>query len=366
MDDPSLVDSVYECGFVPEMWPGVLDQLATIAGARGGAFVTGNSTSVSNGTASASLQAELHFVFANGVLKRSERQARTLARCHSGFLRNSDFHSLEELARDPLHREVLGPAGLGYAAGTAIAMPTGDVFMISVEREKAKGPVELEAIRRLDRLRPHIARSAFLSARQNLTRARHTSDALALIGLPAIVMNEAGKVLAANHLVEDLKAHLVWRADDRFALKDRDANTILQQAVATIGSEGDRPVRSFVLRSDGAGAAMVAHVLPLRGSARDIFSRCAAVLVMTPVTMPQAPSVELVQSLFDLTPTEARVARGIATGETVEQIAIGGGVSHHTVRTHLRAVFGKTGCRRQAEVAALLGAIAVPVGRPAR
>ena len=58
--------------------------------------------------------------------------------------------------------------------------------------------------------------------------------------------------------------------------------------------------------------------------ARDIFVRCTGVLVMTPVTLPQAPPVELVQSLFDLTPAEARVARNLAAGETVEDLTLGG------------------------------------------
>jgi DNA-binding CsgD family transcriptional regulator len=39
------------------------------------------------------------------------------------------------------------------------------------------------------------------------------------------------------------------------------------------------------------------------------------------ITPPQAPPVELVQSLFDLSPAEARVARRLAAGETVEKIA---------------------------------------------
>jgi DNA-binding CsgD family transcriptional regulator len=90
--------------------------------------------------------------------------------------------------------------------------------------------------------------------------------------------------------------------------------------------------------------------------------RCAGVLVMTPVTLPQAPPVELVQSLFDLTPAEARVARGLTNGETVEELASIGGVSHNTVRTQVRGVLDKTGCRRQAEVVALLGGIAVARG----
>ena len=83
---------------------------------------------------------------------------------------------------------------------------------------------------------------------------------------------------------------------------------------------------------------------------------------MTPVTPPQAPPVELVQSLFDLTPTEARVARSLAAGKTVENIASDSSVSLSTVRTHIRGVLEKTGCNRQAEVIALLSGIVPPRG----
>jgi DNA-binding CsgD family transcriptional regulator len=88
---------------------------------------------------------------------------------------------------------------------------------------------------------------------------------------------------------------------------------------------------------------MVAHVIPIRLSARDIFVRCFGVLALTPITRPQAPPGELVQSLFDLTPAEARVARSLATGKTVEAIATEGSVSLNTVRTHVRHVLAKTG-----------------------
>jgi len=64
-----------------------------------------------------------------------------------------------------------------------------------------------------------------------------------------------------------------------------------------------------------------------------------------------------VQSLFDLTPAEARVARSLASGKTVGAIATEGGVSLNTVRTHVRGVLEKTGCTRQAEVIALLSGI---------
>jgi DNA-binding CsgD family transcriptional regulator len=85
--------------------------------------------------------------------------------------------------------------------------------------------------------------------------------------------------------------------------------------------------------------------------------RSAVVLILTPVALPQAPSVELVQSLFDLTPAEARVARGLAAGKTVDDIATDGGTSANTIRTQVRGVLEKTGCNRQVDVVALLTAI---------
>ena len=75
--------------------------------------------------------------------------------------------------------------------------------------------------------------------------------------------------------------------------------------------------------------------------------------------MPQAPPVELVQSLFDLTPAEARVARSLAAGKTVADIASAGGVSRNTIVEHLGRVMEKTGCHRQAEVVALLTGVSL-------
>jgi DNA-binding CsgD family transcriptional regulator len=81
------------------------------------------------------------------------------------------------------------------------------------------------------------------------------------------------------------------------------------------------------------------------------------VLILTPVTAAQAPPVELVRSLFDLTPAETRVARAIAAGGSVEDIAAAANLSVNTIRSQLNRVFMKTGCTRQGELVALLGGI---------
>ena len=133
-------------------------------------------------------------------------------------------------------------------------------------------------------------------ARLQLDRARVAADALAALGVPALVFDETGKVLRANALIEQLTGHVRWRAFDRVSLKDRSGDQLLRDAIATIDSENGSGVRSFPVRDAEAESTMVAHVIPVRLSARDVFLRCAGVLTMTPVTAPRAPPVELVQS----------------------------------------------------------------------
>jgi DNA-binding CsgD family transcriptional regulator len=53
------------------------------------------------------------------------------------------------------------------------------------------------------------------------------------------------------------------------------------------------------------------------------------------------------------------VARGLATGDSLDDIAAKGSVSRNTVRAQLQQVLEKTGCERQAEVAALLSGVAL-------
>jgi DNA-binding CsgD family transcriptional regulator len=359
--DPELVDRIYESSLVPELWPGVLDELGRIAEGIGGALFI-SKADIQYWTASPGSRERVERLVNEGWFWRGQLPARLFGAHHPGFLNDLDLLTLEELEKEPFYRDIYRPLGVGWGVATAIPIPTGENVIFVLTRRTERGPVERVIVQKLDELRPHLARSALMSARLQLERARIASETLAALGLPALVLDERGKVLAANPLIEALTGYVQWRAQDRVSLKDRAADQLLRDAITAIDVEGGTSVRSFPVRDTGADAMMVAHVVPIRLSARDIFVRCAAVLVLTPVTLPRALPVELVQSLFDLTPAEARVARSLSAGETVETITSTGGVSLNTVRTQVRGVLEKTGCRRQAEVVALLSGIAFPHG----
>ncbi len=363
----TLVDRIYECAFEPALWPETLDEIAKISGSRGGGFLTAQfKGGVLRSTASPALYDDIASYVSEDWLQRDRRSGRVTKAAHDGFLTDYDVFSPEELAQDSAHCEFFRPRGIGWRIDTAAPLPTGDWFIFTFPRDYALGPVDATIIAQLDALRPHLARSALLSARLQLERARIASEALAFIGVPALVLDDHARVIAANTLIETMTDHLRWRARDRASFRDPRAEAQFCQACETLHVEkcqASAPVRSFAVRDADARAAMVAHLVPIRGGARDVFVRCAAVLVLTPVTVPHAPPIELIRSLFDLTPSEARVARRIAIGETVDEIAAGSGVTRNTVRSQLRNVLEKTGCRRQAEIVALLGGVAsLPYG----
>jgi hypothetical protein len=180
-----------------------------------------------------------------------------------------DLFTADEWDPEPLYCDFWRPLGIGWCVGTAIAIPTGENVTFCLTRWTERGPFERTFVQKLDELRPHLARSALMSARLQLERARIASETLAALGLPALVLDERGKVLAANHLIEALTSYIYWGAQDRVSLKDGGADNLLRDAITAIDVAGGSAVRSFPVRDTGAEAMMVAHVIPIRLSARE-------------------------------------------------------------------------------------------------
>jgi hypothetical protein len=87
--EQELIDRIYECAFIPELWLGVLDELAKIAGARGG-FLFAANKEVQKWTASASCWAGSESFVSGHFYTRSQLASRVIATRHAGFLTEYD------------------------------------------------------------------------------------------------------------------------------------------------------------------------------------------------------------------------------------------------------------------------------------
>lgn len=346
-----FIDRIYEAPFAPEMWPGVLNDLAAMTESKGGLLLSTRERAL-NWTASDSVYGAFDEYLQGGWFRRCGRRVCLLEKAHSQFLTELDYWSEDELRNNDIYREFFYPRDLGWSAGTGLVMPTGDHIVLSVERNLERGPIEERYLDMLNTLRPHLARAAMLAARMGLQTAATARDAFSKLMIPVVLLDLNGTGVECSEEAETLAGVIVWGANGRIVLKDGDANDLFQKALASL--DKGSAVQSFAIKNDDGRPTHVAHIVPVSGSAHDIFAKGYALLVFNPIDGKARAPLDLLRSLFDLTAAEAHVARELGAGTPVETIAADGGVSINTVRTQIRKIMEKTGCKRMPEVAALI------------
>ncbi|TXN63852.1 LuxR C-terminal-related transcriptional regulator [Methylobacterium sp. WL6] len=354
----ALVDLIYEAAVVPEIWPEVLDRIAAATGSVG-AIILAEGRHGPRWRATGALLTHLPEAIATGLMAVNPRPGRALALGHSGFVHDLDLFTHAEMDADPMYG-FLRARGLGWCTGVAIPTVGEDAVIFSWERAFAAGPFTPETVRALDPLRAHLARAGLIATRLGLAQARSVVSALDLLGLPAAVLSPGNRVIAANGLFAGLVPSVAQDRSDRVHLTDPRADGLLVRALAAPVQAGDpNTVASIPIAARADRGAMIAHLVPVRGAARDVFAAAATILVVADLRQGRALPAELMQGLFDLTPAEARVARGLTNGHTVGTLADVHGVSSATIRTQLKAIFAKTGTARQADLVAMLTGAAI-------
>ncbi len=355
-----FVDEIYEAGVISETWPNVLQYLTERYDCTGSVLFAFGASGSHSWIASPALRPMLDEFIRDGWAEINQKPHRIAKLNYAGFINDLDVFTPEEIENDRVYKEFYPSRDLGWAAGTLINVPSGDTLIFSLERAFRKGPFEDTELLELDALRPHLARAALCSSRLALKRAQGMAAAMEIFGLPAAVLRDGGQLYAANPSFESLIPAVARDMRGRLVFVNKGADALLDETLRRLAVEGaGGQSRSIPIPATEDRVAMIAHVVPVRGQAGDIFSHGMALLVVTPVDRKIVPTAEVLQGLFDLTPAEARVARGIAEGKSIEMIALANGVSRETVRTQLAAVMGKTGLSRQAELASLLNGPAI-------
>jgi DNA-binding CsgD family transcriptional regulator len=96
----------------------------------------------------------------------------------------------------------------------------------------------------------------------------------------------------------------------------------------------------------------------LKSDAHAIAGAQAGVLcLIAPLDQRRTATVHQLMQLFGLSAAEARLARALASGDTLESYAQANALKMPTVKSQLRAVFAKTGTERQAALVRLIMAI---------
>lgn len=358
-DREALVDRIYEAAVVPELWPGVLHDIAELAGCFGGIIFTTTARGITRWTGSDEGKRFFDAFLANRAAQEDNvRLKRGIEAKRHGFFGTHELYGRTERESSAVYTEFLLPNGWGYAAGSVLPMPNGDLAVFDLERRFADGPVSAEELAQLNALWPHMARSAALSIRLQLQRARAIVDTLDKAGMPAAILSGQDRILAANSAFEAMKEQVVFLAHGKLALADVASNRLLAQALHAIRASVTT-MNSIPVPAQADSSAAVIHALPLPGEASDVFYGATAIVIVTKLDRSTSPSAEILTGLFDLTPAEATVANRILAGLSVNEVAIERRISRETVRSQVKKILAKTGSQSQADFIRRLAPLAI-------
>ena len=352
------VAMLYEAAAVPETWPAAIDRLAQIAGCSGG-LLFAHSGQGTNWVASKEFSPVFERFMEQGWMNRNARMAGLLAHGGTGFVTDYDLFTDEELEQLPLYTDFMRPEGYGWGTATHVRAASGENIVFTLERRFELGPVARREVELLDGIRPHLARAAVLASKLQMQRAQASLASFEIAGSPAALVGGKSVVTAANPSFEALLGQVIIRARDRIALDDERANALLQAALSDLGQDRLGDTRSIPVPRKGDSPAFIIHVLPIRRQALDIFLRTQAMLVVTTSERSLRLEASLLCELYDLTRAEATVASRILEGLSINEIALEQRLSQETIRSHVKKVLAKTGCRSQVDFVRRLAPLAM-------
>lgn len=356
-DDMTLIDRIYEAAVIPELWPEVCASLAEEVNGFSACILTADTGGAIRWVCSPNIEEPMERYASSENRPHNPRPELSMQLAPMAFARDVDLMTVEELADDPIYNTFMRPLGLGWSMGAVLPEPSGHTLVFDFLRETSDGPFSQQALDHINSLKGDLARAALISSRMIFRQAQSITATLSLIGLPAAVLSDDNRVLAMNDDMEALAPRIRTGATNRISLKNAAANGLVHTALEQLSTARVSTVQSIPLAAEEDAPALILHLMPVRRNARDIFSRSLAVLIATPVGAAGPPDMRVLSGLFDLTPGEARVARELATGASLEAVAIKLGLRLETVRTYLKRIFLKTGTRRQAELTRMLSGL---------
>lgn len=264
--------------------------------------------------------------------------------------------------------EWMAPQDLHYLLGSKVQL-FGDVMgTLQIQRGRQRSDFDAGDVAVLRQLIPAITRAAYLGHRIGTLRleAEAAATAVAAQGIATIVVSADGRILHTSAAAETY----LMRRDCRLASKDgqlsaRDPATsvtlrrLIVDACQLHGGGTQGRGGDLLLRPAAAGdpaASVALSVGPLANSSGfGVPSGRHAVIFLRELesAVPEGFEDHL-RNLFDLTPSEARLAALLTGGIALKVAAERQGIRFSTARSYLEGIFRKTRTNQQSQLVALL------------
>lgn len=233
---------------------------------------------------------------------------------------------------------------------------------IALHRTRTAGRYDPQDIAQFEVVHTHLQRALAIGLRLGslATTQQVTADLLDRNVAAIVLLDERRRIVYMNHAAEELKARgdgVRFSADGLHAVSRREDEQLqalltraidMQQAGHSIG-EIFRVSRPSGRHPYGVRITAVARP-PVALTA---FRPAVCVLIGDP-ERPAGPSAPHLQALFNMTRAEARLAVGLAAGQSLRTAAGRLGITYGTARSRLTQLFRKTNTQSQPQLVRLL------------
>ena len=281
-----------------------------------------------------------------------------------GWLFCQDHFDDEFAANNAYYRDLLIPYGGRYSACAKLFETPDEVIMVAFLSKGANPPFTDAQRDYFLRMGRHLTESLALYHRLRGIAQRGAVGAalISRIARPMAVLNRSRMVSAANPRFIELaqEGGVVTLEHNRLACVDPQHDRALDTAMKELEAAPADKRRALVLPLGKKSAPIFALSVELMVPDETLhaFGDTAQYLV-TAHQRPTAPhhDVSLWQAAFGFSPAEAKVAAHLFGGKAPKEIAKALHVSPSTIKTHLDALFAKTGTSRQAELVRVLAMV---------
>ena len=266
------------------------------------------------------------------------------------------------------YQDFLRPIGHRYVVAAVLDLEDGDYAFCSSHRGLKQDHADGDVLDKARLIMPHIRRSLQLRRRLSSVDAHGKAafEVLDGLGQAVFLIDSGGRIVWQNAWASRLLAQEdgLLTSDGELKALSTNASAELQKliksAISTSKRPRARPGGMTIVPRPSLKRAYQILVTPLaRAPERNLatqqlgISPSAAIFIMDLEQKP-VPRTEMLRTLYNLTPAEARLATALGSGVSVKAYAEEARLSVHYARWLLKQVEAKTETRRMTDLIQLL------------
>jgi DNA-binding CsgD family transcriptional regulator len=362
-----MIGGIYDCALDPGRWDAVLTELAGLLGSSR-AFL---GVMTPAGQSQALVAAPGFTTQDIGVPENALNPIAPLLLTQppdSAYLASRDY-GLPRLKASRYYREFLALRDMLDAVGFVITREGGAIGHWLIPTPHARPPITDDEAYGLTLVAPHIRRATEISRVLGLQRleAETCRAALEQLESPVLMLGSDRRIAFANPSAGQAIARgSVLRArGDRLTGATEEIERLLRAVTADAAAGGPANLEVAVTGTDGEERLLFAVGLGPHGDARLGLTETSVLVIMRSPRQATQNPVAIAARAFGLSPAQVQVLSFLAQGHAPDAIADILGVGMATIRTHLSALFQRTGTTRQAELVARTLSLASPLKQTA-